>query len=103
MSQDNLRELFKLPGWQDYLDLVEQRILDLFKEMFQLDSTSPENFVKFVSLKAKIDSLQEMTHQIELVFFYNQPDKNDSVVVVESYTRRLTRMFKKLFGRRDEE
>lgn len=66
MSQlENLRELSNHPGWTFYLDVIEEKMRGYFMELFQLEPTKAENFVQFVSLKAKIDELRDITYFIE--------------------------------------
>ena len=91
--QDNLRELVQHPGWSDYLDLVEAQSISFFGQIIQLDPGKPESFVKFLELKAKVDALRDMTYLIELKL--TEPGEQQSIV--DSYFRRLTSMFKKLW------
>lgn len=91
--QDNLRELVQHPGWGDYLDLVEAQSIAFFGQIIQLDPGKPESFVKFLELKAKIDGLRDMTYLIELKL--TEPEEAQNIA--DSYFRRLTSMFKKLW------
>ena len=91
--QDNLRELVQHPGWSDYLDLVEAQSIAFFGQIIQLDPGKPESFVKFLELKAKVDALRDMTYFIELKL--TEPGEQQNIA--DSYFRRLTSMFKKLW------
>ncbi len=90
---ENLKELFKHPGWQEYLDEVQAHMLNLFRQMFQLEPHKPESFIKFVELKSRIDQLRDMTYFVErqIVDGENIPDVDDS------YGRRFVELLKKLW------
>lgn len=94
MEVKDLQELFKQPGWQVYLDQVEEAMLLLFVEMWQLDVANANSYGKFVELKAKIDQLRNIT------YFYERELAGDAVGDVDkSYMNRLRSLFKKLTRR----
>ncbi len=62
---DNLKELLKHPGWEEYLDVIEGEMAALFMELFQLEPSKPEAFVKFLELKSKLDQLRNITYYVE--------------------------------------
>lgn len=91
---ESLKELFKHPGWQEYLEQVEQDMVGLFMELFQLDPTKTESFVKFIELKSKIDQLRDVT------YFYERQlaDGPEGVTLVDtSYGKRFFGLLKKIF------
>ena len=88
----NLRELIKHPGWQEYLDETGRDMVGLFMELFQLDATKPESFVKFVELKSKIDQLRDIT------YFYERQLTDDIGAVDAKYENWFVGILKKLIG-----
>lgn len=89
-----VRELFKHPGWQAYLDLVETDfILPAFQEMFFMEPNDPDNLVKFISLKSRIDSLRDVT------YFFERQLAEQIEEVDNSYTKRFVSLMKRLFRR----
>ena len=90
---ENLKELFKHPGWQEYLDLIELQMKDAFMQIFQLDAVKPESFISFVELKGKIDQLRDITYSLERQVV----DGGNIVDVDTSYGRRFMGLIKKLW------
>jgi hypothetical protein len=91
---DNLKELFKHPGWSEYVDVVEGEMVQAFMELFQLDPSKPESFIKFVELKSGIDKLRNVT------YFYERQVAGtpDEVTMVDnSYGKRFITLLKKIF------
>jgi len=90
---ENLRELFKHPGWQEYLNQIESDMVGLFMEVFQLDPTNTNSFVKFIELKAKIDQLRNVT------YFYERQLATGPEEVMEvdtSYGKRFFGLLKRI-------
>jgi hypothetical protein len=94
MSQDNLKEMLSHPGWGEYLDVIKAEMLAHFMEIFQLDPTNPDSFVKFVEIKSKIDTLRDITYFIERQVV----DHEEIVHVDQSYGQRFLSILKKLGG-----
>jgi hypothetical protein len=91
---ENLKELLNHPGWQDYLDLCEGAMRSLFMEMFQLDPTKPDNLIKFVELKSKIDAIRDMTYFIERQLAQGPEEVSN---VDKSYGQRFFGLLKKIW------
>ena len=91
---EELQELFKQPGWEKYLNLLESDFLvPYFMELMGLEPTKAENFVKFVELKSKIDMIKSMTY-----YFERQVVKSEDVGNVDiSYGQRFISLIKKLW------
>jgi hypothetical protein len=87
----DLQELFKHPGWQVYLDTIEDTMVYHFQEMFGLDPSKPESFIKFVELKSKIDQLRNVTYFTERELAEDKVDEVDT-----SYTTRFRGLLKRL-------
>lgn len=88
---DNLKELVKHPGWEEYLDVIEGEMVASFMELFQLDPSKPESFIKFVELKSGIDQLRKITYSMD------RQITDDIAAVDASYGQRFTAMLKKLW------
>lgn len=89
----SLKELFKHPGWQVYLDQIENQISMLFMEMWALEASKPESFVKFVELKSGIDKLRNVTYMYERELAAEKSQEVDA-----SYGKRFLRVLKKITG-----
>jgi hypothetical protein len=88
---DNLKELLKHPGWQEYLDEIESQMVGAFAQIFQLDSAKAESFVKFVELKGRIDQLRDIT------YFVERQVADDIETVDVSYGKRFAGLLKRIF------
>lgn len=93
---EEFQELLNHPGWQTYLDLISDEMLSAFQQIFYLDASKPESFIKFVELKGRIDQLRNITYDYE-----RQMAVNPEVVetVDEHYTSIFKRLMDKLFQR----
>ena len=91
---ENLKELFKHPGWQEYLDVVEGEMVEMFMAIFQLEPTTADSFIKFVELKSKINQLRDITYGYERQL----ADNPEAVTLVDtSYYKRFAGLIKKLW------
>ena len=88
---ENLKELFKHPGWVEYVDVIEGEMVALFMELFQLEPSKAENFVRFVELKSRIDQLRNITYFIE------RQVTDDIGAVDASYGQRFMALLKKIW------
>lgn len=91
---ESLRELFKHPGWQEWLGLAEEEMVALFRELFFLSPTDPQSFVKFVELKGRIDQIRNLTYFYERELAGN-PEEVEAVD--KSYFSRFVGVLKKIF------
>ena len=91
---ENLKELFKHPGWQEYLDVVEGEMVDMFMAIFQLEPTTADSFIKFVELKSKINQLRDMTYGYEHQLAASPEEVTQ---VGASYYKRFVGLLKKLW------
>lgn len=93
---EEFQELLNHPGWQVYLDLIEDEMLKSFQQMFFLDSSKPESFIKFVELKGRIDQLRNITYDYE----HQMAVKPEEVDVVDKqYSSRFKRLLDRIFKR----
>ena len=93
--KEELRNLFKTPEWEAYLNLLEQVMANHFMSMMQLDASKPESFIKFVELKGRIDLIRDITYVTEL----DTAEQTEVQEVNDSYTKRFLRVFKTIFTR----
>jgi hypothetical protein len=91
---EEFTELLKHPGWQVYLELVEDEMLKAFQQIFYLESSKPESFIKFVELKGRIDQLRNITYDYERQMAVKQEDIE---AVDKQYTSRFKALLKKIF------
>lgn len=93
---EEFQELLLHPGWQVYLDLIEDEMLKSFQEMFLLDANKPESFIKFVELKGRIDQLRNITYDYER----QMAVKPEEIGVVDKhYSFRFKRLLARIFKR----
>jgi len=71
-------------------------MLKSFQQMFFLDGTKPESFIKFVELKGRIDQLRNITYDYERQMAV-KPEGVD--VVDKQYTSRFKRLLGMVFKR----
>ncbi len=91
---DSLKELLKHPGWEEYLDVIEGEMARLFMELFQLEPSKPEGFIKFVELKSKLDQLRNITYYVDREL----ADTAEQIEAVDaSYGKRFMAILKKLW------
>ena len=98
-NQERLEEftdLLRHPGWQVYLELIEDELLRAFQQIFFLDGSKPESFIKFVELKGRIDQLRNITYDYERQMAV-KPE--DVYVVDKHYASRFKRLLDKIFKR----
>lgn len=94
METEKLRELFSSPGWSDYLEHIEDTMKNLFLQMLALEPSDPQNFIKFVDLKARINQLRDTTYLTER----DAASGPDGVTLVdEKYKGIISSLFKKIF------
>jgi hypothetical protein len=102
IPEDHLKlvELFRTPDWQTYLDTVENEIFMLFRAIFQLDPSRPDNFIKFVEYKSRIDALINITYNYEMELAKGNMERAESVNsrYTSGFKNLLNRLFKR--GRR---
>jgi hypothetical protein len=99
LNQERLEEftdLLRHPGWQVYLDLIEDEMLNSFQQIFFLDGSKPESFIKFVELKGRIDQLRNITFDYERQMAAKPEDVE---VVDKQYTSRFQRLLDRVFKR----
>lgn len=95
MEAENLKELFSSDGWVAYREAIEEIIETLFKELLALDP-NPENFIKFVEIKSRINQLINTTYLMERDYA-SGPEKVE--IVDETYKGIISRLSRKLFKR----
>lgn len=94
MELEKLRELFNSPGWEAYLEQIEIIMTNLFIEMLALEPSEPQNFIKFVELKSRINQLRDTTYLMELDTA-SGPEKIG--VINETYKGIISRLFRRIF------
>jgi len=93
---EEFQDLLRHPGWQVYLDLIEDEMLKLFQQIFFLDGSKPESFIKFVELKGRLDQLRSITYDYERQMAVKPEDVD---VVDKQYTSRFKRLLDQIFKR----
>lgn len=93
---ETFQEMLNHPGWDIYLELIEDEMLAQFQQIFFLDGSKPEAFIKFVELKGRIDQLRNITYDYER----QMAVKAETIEAVDKhYTSIFARILAKLFPR----
>ncbi len=90
-DNEDLLEMFKSSGWQFYLLDCEETMVTLFRQMFFLDPSKPESFIKFVELKSRLDQLRDATYS------YERSLSEDMGAVDEIYSSRFREILRKIW------
>jgi hypothetical protein len=93
---ETFQEMLNHPGWGIYLELIEDEMLVQFQQIFFLDGSKPEAFIKFVELKGRIDQLRSITYDYERQMAVKAEDVG---AVDKQYTSIFKRIMVKLFTR----
>jgi hypothetical protein len=100
MNLTNLKELTKHPGWQDYLDYLDDLKVNTLRQMMVADYREP---AQFAYLNGRLVLLDQITWHFEIDVTDNGTQKPENLEqlqeVEKTYEERSRGFLSKLFSR----